>query len=552
MKKVIAVLLSLIMAAGLTACGGGASSPAASGSGSEGGAASGGEPKVLTTSYIGDISTLDPNLCYNSTSAEVIGNTIASLFKNDGHGQLKNEICKDYTVSEDGKTYTFNLRDDFKWSNGEAVTAHDFVYSWRRLGDPNTGSTYAKYLKNANIVNADAIIKGEMAPDQLGVKAVDDYTLEVQVDRPAAYFLTFLCNAPFSPINQKYCESVGDKFGTTHDNAIYSGAYRVADWQTEYEIRMEKNPDYPMAAEVKIDTVVVKVVKDANTGVNLVETGEVDIVELTGEQAVQYKDDPRAVTISTTDMNFLVMNEQNPILANVNARKAISCVLDKQFIAEEIYANGSTVADYIIPYGLEFDAAGNDFRSTTSIPPATDIEKGKQYWEQAKSELNLPEYSIRLMIGDSVRSKKLSEFFQSQLEKNLDGLKVTFDYATSKNAIEKEISGDFDTTFSTWNVDYLDVAFFIDMFTTDFYANTGHFSNAEYDELDRLANEDYVMDQAKRWDAIRQAEQILVVDQMGTVPIFQSGRMYLVSDRVVGYYVSNISPMRFYANMDVK
>ena len=325
----------------------------------------------------------------------------------------------------------------------------------------------------------------------------------------------------------------------------------VADWQTEYEIRLEKNPDYPLADQVSIDTVIIKIVKDANTAVNLFETGELDIFELDGEQAVMYKDDPHAHAYATTQMNFLVMNEQNPILANVNARRAISCVLDKQFITDEIYANGSTPADYIIPAGLDYNENGNDFRTTTNIPPATDIEKGQEYWAKAKEELNLPEYEIRLMIGDSTKSKRLAEFFQSQLEKNLEGLTVTFDYATSKTAIDKEISGDFDTTFSTWGVDYLDLSFFIDMFTTDFYANTGHFSNAEYDELAELASGEYLNDKEKRWEALRRAEEILVVEEMGTVPIFQGARMYLVADQVEGYHYSDVTPQRFFALMDV-
>ena len=507
--------------------------------------------KVLTLSYTGDISTLDMNLCYNSTTAEVLSNTVATLFKHDLEGKLTNEVCKDYTVSEDGTVYTFNLRDDFKWTNGDPVTAHDFVYSWRRLGSPDTGSTYANYLSNAHIVNAEGVVNGELDVSELGVTAPNDYTLEVRLDRPVPYLLTFLCEAAFLPVNQKFQESLGDKFGTSVENALFSGAYVVADWQTEYEIRLEKNPDYPMADQVAIDTVVIKIVKDANTAVNLFETGELDLFELDGEQAVMYQDDPNAHAYSTTEMSFLIMNEQNPILANANTRRAISCVLDKQFITDEIYANGSTPADYIIPFGLDFDESGNDFRTTTNIPSATDIEQGKKYWEQAKQELNLPEYEIRLMTSDNAKSKRLAEFFQSQLEKNLDGLTVTFDYTTSKTRIDKEISGDFDTAFSTWAVQYLDLAFFIDMFTTGFYANTGYFSNAEYDELAALANGEYLNDKEKRWEALRRAEEILVVEEMGTIPIFQGARMFLVSDQVEGYHYSNVTPQRFFGIMDI-
>lgn len=209
-----------------------------------------------------------------------------------------------------------------------------------------------------------------------------------------------------------------------------------------------------MADQVAIDTVIIKIVKDSNTALNLFETGELDAIELSAEQAVQYRDDPRAQPYPSTNMNFLVLNEMNPILANVNARKAIACVLDKQFMVDELYSNGSTVADYIIPRGLDYDENGKDFRDTSPIPTAYDVEKGKAYWEQAKKELNLPEYTLRVQTGESPASKTRSEFFQSQMEKNLEGLTIEFDYITAKTGIENEISGDFDTTFSTWNVDY--------------------------------------------------------------------------------------------------
>ena len=548
MKKLLSLALVTAMAlAALAGCGGGGGGSSTPGSGSQ---SSGGE-KVLTIPYKADISTLDMNLCYDGSTAEVICNTVAGLFTHTLDGQLANEMVKDYTVSEDGMTYTFNLRDDFKWSNGDPVTAHDFVYSWQRLADPNTGSTFANYVANAYMVNGEAVVNGEKDPSELGVKALDDYTLELKLERPVPYLLTFLCEASFRPVNQKFQESLGDQFGTSDENALYCGPYVVADWQTEYEIRLEKNPDYPMADQVAIDTVLIKVVKDTNTAVNLFETGELDAFELSAEQAVQYRDDPRTQSYPTTNMSFLVLNEMNPILANVNARKAIACVLDKQFIVDELYSNGSTVADYIIPRGLDYDENGNDFRDTAPIPSTYDIEKGKQYWEQAKKELNLPSYTIRVQTGESASSKTRSEFFQSQLEKNLEGLTVEFDYITSKTGIDKEISGDFDTTFSTWNVDYLDLSFFIDMFTTGFYANTGRYSNPEYDRLAELANTEYVNDKEKRWDALRQAEQILVVEDMGVIPLYQESKMFLVSDRVINYHQSVITPTRCFANMDV-
>ena len=461
-------------------------------------------------------------------------------------------MVKDYTISEDGLTYTFNLRDDFKWTNGDPVTAHDFVYAVRRIADPATGSTFAKAAINACLINSKDVVEGKMPASELGISAPSDYTLELKLFRPCPYLLTFLCEASFLPINQKYCESQGDKFGTAPQYQIWCGAYTVTDWQTEYEVVLEKNPDYPMADDIKIDKVTVKIVKDINTAVNLFETGELDYVELTGEQAVQYKNDPRKVILPSTVMNFLVLNEiRNPILANTNARRAIAHVFDKQFIVDEIQANGATVADYIIPYGLDYDENGKDFRETTNIPAAYDIELGKECWAKAKEELKLDTYEIKLMIGDSAKSKRLSEFFQSQLEKNLDGLTVSFEYCTSKSGIEKEINGDFDCTFSSWNVNFIDVSFFIDMFTTGNYINTGRFHNDEYDALCAKANNEDVGNQQARWADLRRAEEILVVEEMGVLPIYQDAKMYLVSDKLTGFHHSAVKPEHIYGNMDI-
>ena len=508
------------------------------------------EPKVLRISYTTDITTLDSSLSYSEKTNEVLANCAATLFKHDVDGNLTNEVVKDYNISEDGLTYTFNLRNDFKWTNGDPLTAHDFVYALRRIADPDTGSSYADTVINAHLKNGEEVVNGEKPVTELGAAAPDDYTLVLTLSHPCPYLLTFL--GAFIPINQKFCEAQGDKFGTAIEYQIWCGAYKLTDWQTEYEAILEKNPDYPMADDIKIDTISIKVIKDVNTAVNLFETNELDYTELTGEQAIQYKDDPRAVIKPCLMINVLTLcQKRNPILANVNARKAISHVLDKQFVVDEIQSNGATIADYLIPYGLAVDENGKDFRDTTNIPPAYDIELAKEYWEKAKDELKLDSYEIKLLTGDSAKSKRVAEFFQSQLEKNLDGVTVTFEYATSKNGIQKELDGDFDCTFSTWNADFLDLSTYTSMYVTGAYINTGRFHNEEYDELCRKANDEDVFDREARWADLRRAEEILVVDEAGIVPIYQNAKMYLVSERLQGFHNAFITPNHFFGIMDI-
>ena len=263
--------------------------------------------KELNITGASDIPTLDPSKASDTVSSEVLMNTMEGLTKLDKDGKLAPGIAEKWEKSEDGKTWTFNLRKDAKWSNGDPVTAKDFEYSWKRTLDPATASTYGfimydiKGAKDYNLGKVDNA-------DNVGIKAVDDYTLQVELVRPVHYFDSLMFFKSFLPQNQKVVEQFRSEYGTAHDKMVYNGPFTLSDWKIEDIYTMSKNPSYWDASSVKIDKVNTKIVKDPNAALNLYETGQIDIVGLNSENVDKYKDSPEFNTRKDAGTFFLMVN----------------------------------------------------------------------------------------------------------------------------------------------------------------------------------------------------------------------------------------------------
>ena len=263
--------------------------------------------KELNITGASDIPTLDPSKASDTVSSEVLMNTMEGLTKLDKDGKLAPGIAEKWEKSEDGKTWTFNLRKDAKWSNGDSVTAKDFEYSWKRTLNPATASTYGfimydiKGAKDYNLGKVDNA-------DNVGIKAIDDYTLQVELVRPVHYFDSLMFFKSFLPQNQKAVEQFGSEYGTAHDKIVYNGPFTLSDWKIEDVYTMSKNPNYWDASSVKIDKVNTKIVKDPNAALNLYETGQIDIVGLNSENVDKYKDSPEFNTRKDAGTFFLMLN----------------------------------------------------------------------------------------------------------------------------------------------------------------------------------------------------------------------------------------------------
>ncbi|MEX6587245.1 ABC transporter substrate-binding protein [Paraclostridium bifermentans] len=263
--------------------------------------------KELNLSLASDIPTLDISKATDTVSSEVLMNTMEGLVKQDKDGKLIPGTAEKWEKSEDGKSWTFHLRKDAKWSNGDPVTAKDFEYSWKRTLDPATASTYGFIMYD--IVGAKDFNLGKTDnADGVGIKAVDDYTLKVDLVRPVHYFDSLMFFKSFLPQNEKAVKEFGSEYGTAADKIYYNGPFTLSNWKIEDVFTMSKNPDYWDASSVKIDKVNTKIVKDPNAALNLYETGSIDIVGLTSENVDKYKDSPEFKTRESAGTYFLQVN----------------------------------------------------------------------------------------------------------------------------------------------------------------------------------------------------------------------------------------------------
>ena len=263
--------------------------------------------KELNITSTSDIPTIDPSKAEDTVSSEVLMNTMEGLVKLDKDGKIAPGVAETWEKSEDGKSWTFKLRKNAKWSNGDPVTAKDFEYSWKRTLDPATASTYGFIMYD--IVGAKDYNLGKTDnADKVGIKAVDDYTLKVDLVRPVHYFDSLMFFKSFLPQNQKVVEQFGSEYGTAHDKIVYNGPFTLSNWKIEDMYTMSKNPGYWDASSVKIDKVNTKIVKDPNAALNLYETGSIDIVGLSSENVDKYKDSPEFKTYLKASTYFFQVN----------------------------------------------------------------------------------------------------------------------------------------------------------------------------------------------------------------------------------------------------
>ena len=287
----------------LTACGGSsstaASTAASTGASSAAGTAAGGTLNIMLET---EVQSLDPQIATDGTSFEVIADYTDGLMQMDADGAAVPALAETYDISEDGKTYTFHLR-DAKWSNGDAVTAADFVFGWQRAVDPANASEYSYMLSDiGQVVNAAEIIAGEKPVTDLGVTAVDDKTLEVQLNVPVSYFLSLMYFPTFYPVNEAFFNTCKDTFGTSPDTVLSNGAFIMTDYQpaaTAFELT--KNPDYYDAANIALDGLAYQVIKDSQQALMSFQTGALDLTLLNGEQV----DQVRTTTVTSVGAGYL-------------------------------------------------------------------------------------------------------------------------------------------------------------------------------------------------------------------------------------------------------
>lgn len=493
----------------------------------------------LNLSIVGEPSSLDSSLATDSASFTLIENLNEGLVRLDKDGKVVPGVAKSWKVSEDGLTYTFELRDNAKWSNGDAVTANDFAFAWKRTLDPATKSQYAfivTWIKGGADFNA-----GKGSADQVAVKAINDTTLEVTLDSPKTYFLSQMAFPTYFPQNEKFVKAQGDKYGAEVATSLYNGPFKLTEWNHEQSMKFEKNENYWDKDAVKLATVNWQMINDNNSRLNLYETGSLDYIGLVRDQIQQFKDSAEIHDETVLTSWYVQFNQRVKALQNAKIRQAMTYAIDGQAFVDVTLNNGSVPATGLVPWGVGDGQGGEYVKSLGDVMNRKDNAptKAKAMLEAGMKEAGLSEFpKIKLLTSDSTTARKQAEFIQEQWRATL-GITVDVEPVPSKLRFKRSAEGDFDMVVSGWSPDYNDAMSFLEMWETGSDFNETGWSNPQYDELIKKAKAE--PDLKKHVQLMQDAEKLLI-KEMPIGPLNFDASKYLLKPYVKELGLPKIGP----------
>ena len=568
-KKVLSVMLASALALSMMGCGSSAVSgvaeeaPAAEQAADQPAAEAGeaaaepageGSGEDLNVMLETPVESLDPQQATDGTSFEVIADYTDGLMQMDADGQAVNAVAESYEISDDGLTYTFHLRADANWSNGDPVTANDFVFAWQRAVDPEIASEYSYMLSDiGQIVNAQDIIDGAKDKSELGVTAVDDKTLEVKLNVPVSYFLSLMYFPTFYPVNQAFYESVGDTFATSPETTLSNGAFVLDDYQpAATAIHLTKNENYYNAADVKLAGLSYQVIQDSQQALMSYQNGDLDTTLVNGEQVDQVKDDPAFRAIGAGYMWYISPNiKEVKELDNLNIRYAITMALNREAITTDVLKDGSAPTYTSVPMDFAAGPDGSDFSADQTMFKdycRYDAAAAADYWAKGLEELGITELNLTMIHDADDAPIKVAQVVKEQLETTLPGLTVDLQQMPKKERVERMQEGEFEIALTRWGPDYADPMTYLGMWVTNNSNNYGFWSNAEYDKIiDECTTGETAMDPAARWAALYDAEK-LVMEEAVIFPLYTQCNAELISTSVSGIEFHPVALNRVYKN----
>lgn len=499
---------------------------------------SSGNSKTLNLSTTAPLDTIDIS---KSTGYGQTGNVFESFYRLGSNGKPTAGLAKSGSVSKNGKTWTFKLR-NAKWSNGDPITAQDFVYSWHRSLNPKTASPYS-YLFSG-VKNANQIIAGKKNPNSLGISAPNKRTVVVKLTRPIAYFKVLMAYPLFGPQDAKVVKKYGSKYATKSQYQVYSGPFKITGWNgTNDSWSFVKNKNYWDKKAVKLNKINYEVVKSNNTGYQLYQQGKLDLTPLSSEQVKNLKSNKDFKSYPYSYVRFLMYNfkDKNKVnrkaLNNRNIRLALSLAIDRNVITKKVLGDGSTIPTGFVASQLASDPkSGTDFAKQQSVKNTTNYNAAlaKKYWQKGLKQIGEKNLTFNLLASnDSTDSDQLTQYLQSQWTKVLKGIKVDVTNIPAKSFDSRAQSGDFDIDLFGWGGDFNDPMTFMQIPMTGTSYNYGKWSNSKYDQLvNRGANQDANNVNA-RWQDLVKAARIVNSEQAIT-PIYQQTTAYLQDSRVHG------------------
>jgi len=512
-----------------------------------------------------NVMSLDTNLATDGDSFEIIADCIDGLTQMDAEGAAVPAIAESWDVSEDGCTYTFHLREDANWTNGEPVTAADFEFAWKLSMTANLEYNYMFSSDVGAVKNADAILAGEADPDTLGVKAIDDKTLEVQLEVPVSFFPSLMYFPTFYPINQAFYESCGDgEYGTSPATFLCNGAFMLSDYVPgAASMTVVKNPDYYDADKVSLDSITYQVVGSSDQALTGFKSNSLDIAVVSGDQVAAVEADAAlAENLKVTGAGYMWYlsysqtenNSSDGSLANANLRLAISNAIDRESLVDNYVMDGSLATYTAVPPQFAASATtGEDFSADqTKFADyiGFDTAKANEYYEAAKAELGTDSFQFTMIYGNNEGDEvsKVAQAIKEQVEGALPGVTIDLQAMTKAERLEKMQNDDYCIALTRWGPDYADPMTYLGMWVTNNANNYGFWSNAEYDQLIKdCTSGAYVSDYDARWDALYQAET-LVLQEAVICPLYTKANANLIASGLEGVEFHPVALNRVYKN----
>lgn len=553
-KQAVSLLLVSAMTICLAACGASSKDKAASEGGTtavaNGSAASG--TSDLNVMLETPVEALDPQQAVDGTSFEVIADYTDGLYQMDKNGEAVPALAADTQISEDGLSYTFKIRDDAKWSNGDPVTAQDFVFAWQRAVDPKVASEYAYMLSDVGqIKNAADIIAGKKDKSELGVTAVDDKTLKVELNVQVPYFLGLMYFPTFYPVNQKFFESCGDTFATSPETTLSNGAFILDSYEpAATTVHLKKNPNYYDAERVKLTGINYQVIQDSQQALMSYQTGAVDTTLVNGEQVDQVKDDPTFHAIAAGYLWYVVPNiSKVKELSNLNVRLAMTMAINRESITTDVLKDGSIPTYTAVPIDFATGPDGSDFAGDQKKFENVcrfDAAAAADYWKKGLAELGVSSISLNMIVDADDAPQKVAQVLKEQWETTLPGLTVNLVVEPKKQRVQDMQDGNFEVGLTRWGPDYADPMTYLGMWGTGNSNNYGEWSNADYDAiLAACTTGDLAMDAAGRWAKLLDGEKI-VMDNVVIFPLYTQSNAQMISSKVTGIDYHPVALNRVY------
>jgi len=507
MKKIFLILTLLVFA---LSCG------KKSGSGS-----------TFTLNIVTEPSSIDPQITTDIPGGTVDELILEGLLRKDKTGKSVAGIAQKWEKSKDGLVWTFHLRDGVKWSNGDPVTANDFKAGWIRGLNPDTAGSNASMLfviKNGEKYNAKKVSENEV-----GIKVIDDKTLQVTLESPIPYFDDLVTFKSFMPLNQKFYNEAKDKYFTEAKYTISNGPYILEKWTHDSELKFKKNPNYWDGANVKTDNVELKIIA-TDSAVNAFKNKEVDVTAVTFEQAKEFAGKPELVKANDGGIYYLLFNTKENVFKNAKVRRAITMAINKEELVNKVLEGSEKLTKTFTPSGIGLNGVSKDFPAevATDQPKFNAAEAKKLLAEGLKEEglSELPRFEI--LFNDTGSRKAIAEYIQESLRNNL-GANVELDMVSGKERIERTKKRDYQISLQNWTGDFLDPITYLDLFDSTNANNRGDFKNVKYDELTKTVKSS--ADPKVRVPAMIEMEKLISEEQPVTI-LFQKQKLYLVNPKV--------------------